>query len=177
MSEMTNQLRRRELDTMTDQNQAVAALAEAMFGKKAGPTYCYYAEQAINAIAANPDILREYGIGRLPETKDVIGCLTSYGMAIGSAIDAASSLAADGYARPDPQPEPTFDPMTAPMGEVLERLGEATIDYTDAREVFSFMHFERPGQALYVEDITDGDANAALRRLCAQMVATQAPRP
>ena len=112
---------------MTDQNPAVAALAEAtvsnvmnlaVYESRGSAIHRSNARAVLRVILDRPGILREYGIGRLPETKDVIGCLTSYGMAIGSAIDAASSLAADGYARPDPQPETTLPSVDRLMGLV-----------------------------------------------------------
>ena len=41
---------------MSEKDMTVTRLAEAIFGEKAGPTYCYYAKQAINAIAADPSL-------------------------------------------------------------------------------------------------------------------------
>ena len=106
---------------MTDQNQAVAALAEAMFGKKAGPTYCYYAEQAINAITTNPDILREYGIGRLPTRSELMACgedLVVSLLVSGFGDDAVDYLVEAGWAIEDPDqqpPEPTLREQVASM--------------------------------------------------------------
>ena len=108
--------------SMTDQNPAVAALAEAMFGKKAGPTYCYYAEQAINAIAADPDILRSMGLGRLPTRSELMACRevdasTGYPVRV-FGDDAVDYLVEAGWAIEDPDqqpPEPTLREQVASM--------------------------------------------------------------
>ena len=136
MSEMTNQLRRRELDTMTDQNQAVAALAEAMSSEKAGPTYCYYAEQAINAIAANPDIRREYGIGRLPTRSELMACRevdasTGYPVRV-FGDDAVDYLVEAGWAIEDPDPQPP-EPTLPTKQDLLHLLNSYESDLQSDR--------------------------------------------
>ena len=92
---------------MTDQNPAVAALAEAMFGKKAGPTYCYYAEQAINAIAADPDILRSMGLGRLLTWNEFVDVILPGPVGDETSVPAgaaAERMRDAGFLRPDPEP-------------------------------------------------------------------------
>ena len=103
---------------MTDQTKAVAALAEAMEPLYTDPVLVYtiqgHARRALQAIQAQPDILREYGIGRLPTRSELesiwdddafVGVRISEMIRLGWAIE-----------DPDPQPpEPTLREQVARM--------------------------------------------------------------
>lgn len=110
--------------SMTDQGQAVAALAEAMeeaAPKYKGETLVFWASIALQAIVANPDILREYGIGRLPTRSELMACgedLVVSLLVSGFGDDAVDYLVEAGWAIEDPDqqpPEPTLREQVASM--------------------------------------------------------------
>ena len=102
--------------SMTDQTKAVAALAEAMEPLYTDPVLVYtiqgHARRALQAIQANPDILREYGIGRLPTRSDLesLEWTTIYGDSdeIYHHVDsgAIDEMIRVGVAVDDPDPQP-----------------------------------------------------------------------
>ena len=113
---------------MTDQTSTnVSALAEAMYLQLGDPfkssipdgTFELWARLALQAIQANPDILREYGIGRLPTRSEVCDILSGKGWPQNEHLPywtVADSLVRSGYALPDPQPpEPTLREQVARM--------------------------------------------------------------
>ena len=99
---------------MTDQTKAVAALAEAMEPLYTDPVLVYtiqgHARRALQAIQAKPDILREYGIGRLPTRSELMACRevdasTGYPVRV-FGDDAVDYLVEAGWAIEDPDPQP-----------------------------------------------------------------------
>ena len=82
----------------------------------------WQAREVLLAIAANPDILREYGIGRLPTRSELMACRevdasTGYPVRV-FGDDAVDYLVEAGWAieDPDPQPpEPTLREQVASM--------------------------------------------------------------
>ena len=111
--------------SMTDQTKAVAALAEAMancWGGIANDLTRINARYALQAILANPDILREYGIGRLP-TRSELESIWGDDAFVGVRISEMIRL---GWATedPDPQPpEPTLrEQLSGVMRETVDSL-------------------------------------------------------
>ncbi len=96
---------------MTDQTKAVAALAEAMeeaAPKYKGETLVFWANIALQVITSNPDIRREYGIGRLPTRSELMACRevdasTGYPVRV-FGDDAVDYLVEAGWAIEDPEP-------------------------------------------------------------------------
>ena len=110
---------------MTDQTKAVAALAEAMeeaAPKYKGETLVFWANIALQVITSNPDIRREYGIGRLPTRSELMACRevdasTGYPVRV-FGDDAVDYLVEAGWAIEDPDqqpPEPTLREQVASM--------------------------------------------------------------
>ena len=99
---------------MTDQTKAVAALAEAMEPLYTDPVLVYtiqgHARRALQAIQAKPDILREYGIGRLPTRKDLDNLpYKERGTSVTLGEFNIALMIEAGWCLPDPQPpEPTL---------------------------------------------------------------------
>ena len=106
---------------MTDQTKAVAALAEAMEPLYTDPVLVYtiqgHARRALQAIQANPDILREYGIGRLPTRKDLDNLpYKERGTSVTLGEFNIALMIEAGWCLPDPQPpEPTLREQVARM--------------------------------------------------------------
>ena len=106
---------------MTDQTKpAVAALAEAMancWGGIANDLTRINARYALQAIRANPDILREYGIGRLPTRKDLDNLpYKERGTSVTLGEFNIALMIEAGWCLPDPQPpEPTLREQVAAM--------------------------------------------------------------
>ena len=99
---------------MTDQTKAVAALAEAISTWRCSMDSRPLADAILEYIAANTELLREYGIGRLPTRSELesiwdddafVGVRISEMIRLGWAIE-----------DPDPQPpEPTLREQVAAM--------------------------------------------------------------
>ena len=106
---------------MTDQTKAVAALAEAMEPLYTDPVLVYtiqgHARRALQAIQAKPDILREYGIGRLPTRKDLDNLpYKERGTSVTLGEFNIALMIEAGWCLPDPQPpEPTLREQVAAM--------------------------------------------------------------
>ena len=117
---------------MTDQTKAVAALAEAMEPLYTDPVLVYtiqgHARRALQAIQAKPDILREYGIGRLPTRSEWYAAINPnlyynyYSQEWTNKM--FQHLSDAGYISPDPQPpEPTLrEQLSGVMRETVDSL-------------------------------------------------------
>lgn len=109
---------------MTDQTKAVAALAEAtdrlvdlIGGGAPDPQDRYYCKAILRELIANPDILREYGIGRLPTRKDLDNLpYKERGTSVTLGEFNIALMIEAGWCLPDPQPpEPTLREQVARM--------------------------------------------------------------
>lgn len=124
-------------NTMTDQGPAVAALAEAMeeaAPKYKGETLVFWASIALQAIVANPDILREYGIGRLPTRSELMACRevdasTGYPVRV-FGDDAVDYLVEAGWAIEDPDPQPPEPTLREQVASMIQE-GMDNGDYPD----------------------------------------------
>ena len=112
---------------MTDQTKAVAALAEAMEPLYTDPVLVYtiqgHARRALQAIQAKPDILREYGIGRLPTRSELMACRevdasTGYPVRV-FGDDAVDYLVEAGWAIEDPDPQPPEPTLPSVLGRIM----------------------------------------------------------
>ena len=108
--------------SMTDQTKAVAALAEAISTWRCSMDSRPLADAILEYIAANTDILREYGIGRLP-TRSELESIWGDDAFVGVRISEMIRL---GWATedPDPQPpEPTLrEQLSGVMRETVDSL-------------------------------------------------------
>ena len=103
---------------MTDQTKpAVAALAEAISTWRCSMDSRPLADAILEYIAANPNILREYGIGRLPTRKDLDNLpYKERGTSVTLGEFNIALMIEAGWCLPDPQPpEPTLREQVAAM--------------------------------------------------------------
>ena len=112
---------------MTDQNPAVAALAEALrpTGSQDMPLTWepHIAEKCITFITESPGILREYGIGRLPTRSELMACRevdasTGYPVRV-FGDDAVDYLVEAGWAIEDPDPQPPEPTLPSVLGRIM----------------------------------------------------------
>ena len=104
--------------SMTDQTKpAVAALAEAISTWRCSMDSRPLADAILEYIAANPNILREYGIGRLPTRKDLDNLpYKERGTSVTLGEFNIALMIEAGWCLPDPQPpEPTLREQVAAM--------------------------------------------------------------
>ena len=103
--------------SMTDQTKAVAALAEAISTWRCSMDSRPLADAILEYIAANPNILREYGIGRLPTRKDLDNLpYKERGTSVTLGEFNIALMIEAGWCLPDPQqPEPTLREQVARM--------------------------------------------------------------
>ena len=109
-------------ETVTRLAEAIAGVTKRRGGHGNPACYMQSAEDALQAIAADPDILRSMGIGRLPTRSELMACRevdasTGYPVRV-FGDDAVDYLVEAGWAieDPDPQPpEPTLHEQVAAM--------------------------------------------------------------
>ena len=145
----------------TPTTQDIERLAEAMHGlEDPPPNYLVLknlASMALTAIAAEPS-LASFVLPTREQIKDALG---GHGLTATGRNNTASALIAAGYAREDPPP--LFDPMVAPIGEVIEQ----TQNGTQQRVVLLHNNVCFGGSS---EPITGDGLDMAVRRLAVKVL-------
>ncbi len=150
----------------TPTQQEIERLAEAMHGlEDPPPNYLVlknFASMALTAIADDPTLV-SFVLPTREQIKDALGCHAFTAIGRNSA---ASALITAEYAREDP--DPPFDPMTAPIGEVLERF-RILQKKEGSKHGVSFLDNKliARGQS---EPITDDGLDMAVRRLAVKVL-------
>ena len=133
--------------SMTDQNQAVAALAEAMeeaAPKYKGETLVFWASIALQAIAAQPDILRSMGLGRLLTWNEFVDVILPGPVGDETSVPAgaaAERMRDAGFLRPDPDP-----PAAPELPSVLSDI-DALYRRAVARETYIQQEYRKGSDA------------------------------
>ena len=145
----------------TPTTEEIERLAEAMHGlEDPPPSYLVLKERAkyaLLSIAADPTLVSFV----LPTREQIKITLGGHGLTVIGRNNAASALIAAGYAREDPPP--LFDPMTAPIGKVLEQIQNGT----HQRVVLLTDSVCFGGSS---EPITDDGLDMAVRRLAVKVL-------